>query len=117
MKIKYKKISWKVFEQMLNNLVHKIKKSNYKFDGIYGVPKGGIIIAVCLAYKLNLPLLLYPTNNSLLVDDISDSGNTLKNIKHKKIATLFSSTWTKVIPNYFIKIKKDMNSWIIFPWE
>lgn len=112
-----KYLNWNEFDRMVRNLTIQIKKSRYKFDGIFGIPKGGIILSICLAHRLNLPLLLFPTKNSLVVDDISDIGKTLKHYKHKKIATLYKSLWTNSIPNYNCEMKISKNDWIVFPWE
>jgi hypoxanthine phosphoribosyltransferase len=110
-------ISWDEVNDMLCKLAKEIKKSKVKFDGIYGIPRGGLPIAVILSHKLKLPVLLYPTNETLVVDDISDNGFTLQRMKNKKIATLYSSDWTITIPDWFIKKKKSQNDWLIFPWE
>ena len=110
-------ISWKDFGSMIEKLSNLIKKSRYKFDGVYGIPRGGLSLAVALSHKLNLPLLLYPTKKSLVVDDISDTGKTLQSHKNKKIACLFSSRWTDVEPDYFINTKINTKDWIVFPWE
>ena len=105
---------------MIDELYNKIKldivNKKIKYDGIYGIPRGGVSIAQRLCYRLDLPWLTKPTNNTLVVDDISDSGNTLIDVKHKRIATLFIRKGTKVIPHYYIHEYVD-NTWTVFPWE
>ncbi len=110
-------VSWNDVEAMINKLVIDIKKSGIVFDGIYGVPRGGLPLAVMMSHMLNLPVLLYPTRNTLVVDDISDNGLTLERMKNKKIATLYSTDWTIVKPTWFVAKKESKNHWIIFPWE
>ena len=110
-------ISWNKANEMIKNLEIKIKKSNIKFDGIYGVPRGGLPLAVMLSYKLDIPVLLYPTKNTLVVDDISDNGYTLQRMKNKKIATIYSTDWTITKPDWFILKKKSKGDWLVFPWE
>lgn len=110
-------IDWEMFGILVDKLSNKIKRKGLKFDGIYGIPRGGLPIAVCLSHSLNLPLLLYPTKNSLVIDDISDTGKTLKSFKNRKIACLYSSKWTETNPDYFVLTKEDKDSWIVFPWE
>ena len=110
-------IDWEDFGIMLNKLIDKVKEGKEQFDGIYGVPRGGLAIALAFSHALKLPVLLYPTEESLVVDDISDSGNTLQNIKHKRIACLFSTDWTFTTPDYWIEEKLKDNDWIVFPWE
>ena len=107
-------VSWEEFGRMIDKLSEQIEGT---FDGVYGVPRGGIIIALCLSHKLNIPILLYPTENSLVVDDISDTGKTLASHKNKKIACLFSTDWTITKPDWFVDKKLNKDEWIIFPWE
>lgn len=111
------KITWEKVDEMMESLSNQIKESGLTFDGIYGIPRGGLPIAVAMSHKLNLPVLLYPTKDSLVVDDISDKGFTLERIKNKKIATLYSTDWTKTNPDWFIEKKQGQEDWIIFPWE
>lgn len=111
------KYSWKRFEKATEMLAKEIKKEKTAFDGVYGLPRGGLILAVCLSHRLNLKLLNEPTNNSLVADDISDTGSQLEKLKYKKVATIFSTPWTKVKPDYFIDFKRDQSDWILFPWE
>ena len=49
-------LSWEEFGIMVDKLVELIKKSRIKFDGVCGIPRGGVILAICLAHKLTLPL-------------------------------------------------------------
>jgi hypoxanthine phosphoribosyltransferase len=110
-------ISWNEVGKMIDELAIKIKKSGIKFDGIFGIPRGGLPLAVMLSHELDLPVLLYPTKNSLVVDDISDNGFTLQRMKNKKIATLYSTDWTITKPDWFVEMKKSKDDWLVFPWE
>ncbi|MFA6023344.1 MAG: phosphoribosyltransferase [Candidatus Pacearchaeota archaeon] len=112
-----RKISWEEFEKDVRTLARKIQNDNNKYDGIYGVPKGGLILAVLLCHKLNLPMLLTPTKNSLVVDEISDSGVTLSRMKRKKIACIYTTPFTMTKPDYYCKTKQNKDEWLIFPWE
>ena len=42
-------VSWEEFGRMIDKLSEQIEGT---FDGVYGVPRGGIIIALCLSHKL-----------------------------------------------------------------
>jgi uncharacterized protein len=110
-------ISWQKIDSMISMLVEDIKLSNINFDGVYGIPRGGLPLAVMISYRLDIPVLFYPTKNSLVVDDISDNGFTLQRMKNKKIATLYSTDWTIVKPDWFIEKKKSKDDWLVFPWE
>jgi len=107
-------ISWDIYEEMVSKLAEMIDGD---FDGIYAPPRGGLVMAVNLSHKLKLPILMYPTENSLVVDDISDTGKTLHYIKRKAIACLFSTDWTITKPDWFVDKKLNKDEWIVYPWE
>ena len=73
-------------------------------------PQGVLII-------LKIKLILEPTKNSLIVDDIYETGITLnafKDIEGAKFFVLFSKEKPKWWNTVFISQK---NEWIVFPWE
>lgn len=112
-------IGWKDFGLMVESLAEQIHEGKVKFDGVYGIPRGGLPIAVALSHKLDLPLVSVPSSKTLLIDDISDTGETLERFKHlyKEIATLFNTDWTKTKPKYWVREKENKTDWIVFPWE
>lgn len=87
------------------------------FSGVYGFPRGGLPLAVWISHRAGLPLLLAPSENALLVDDIADTGATL--FKYRKshfIATMFYHRQSSVVPDFWMFEKKN-DEWIVFPWE
>ena len=50
-------ISWEEFEKMSRDLAKEIQQSPDKFEGIYGIPRGGMPLAVYLSHYLGLPLI------------------------------------------------------------
>ena len=114
---KKQKYTWDEFEEDVPKLVKEIKRLGKKFDGIYGIPRGGLAVAVKLSHHLDLPLLIGGvTSKTLLVDDVADSGSTLLPYVGRKatIVTIFYKPWSKVKPD--IWLRKTENH-IIFPWE
>lgn len=112
---------WKEFENDCDKLAGLIKKSGRKFDSLYGIPRGGLVLAVRLSHKLGLPLMMHDSNirdGTLIVDDIADSGDTMReflsNKKYSATATLFYNSDGKHVPTYFCREKTD---WVVFPWE
>ena len=84
---------------------------------MYGVPRGGLCLAVALSHKLNIKLIEKPLKNSLIVDDVFETGFTLSNFKNIEGANFFVLVskkkpiwWNTVTLSY----KKE---WIVFPWE
>ena len=122
-------ISWEIFGQMTETLMDDINNSGKEFDGVFGIPRGGLAIALVATQRLGgkrgLPMLLNVTSDSLIVDDISDEGGTLLRYTSKyehrdkgpKSACLFSSDWTTAVPDWYIDKKTDKGQWIVYPWE
>ena len=107
--------SWSEFDRSVDHIANKCKF--LKFSGIYGVPRGGLCLAVALSHKLKVNLISEPIRNSLIVDDIYETGytlNTFKNIEGAMFFVLFSKlkpTWWNTV------FKSEKNEWIVFPWE
>ena len=109
------KLKWIEFEECVLSISKKCK--NKRFEGVYGFPRGGLCLAVALSHSLGIPLLKEPKENSLIVDDIYDTGHTLEKIKHLKRSE--THVWiSKKKPTWWNAHKyiKD-NEWIVFPWE
>ena len=107
--------TWKEFDKAVEQIANKCK--DLEFSGIYGVPRGGLCLAVALSHKLKLNLILEPKKNSLIVDDVYETGITLKTFKDIEGAmffVLFSKSQPKWWNSVFIAKKKE---WIVFPWE
>ena len=87
------------------------------FDGIYGIPAGGLILAVYLHHRLDLPLLLAPTKNSLVVDDIVDNGLSMSHYITKGNFTVSLFYRENGIWKPDIWLHKKIDKWVHFPWE
>ena len=109
------KLSWLEFDECINSIYKKCK--NKKFKGVYGFPRGGLCLAVTLSHSLGIPLLDEPKNNSLIVDDIYDTGHTLEKIKYINGSEAY--VWiSKKKPTWWNSYKyMKNNEWIVFPWE
>jgi len=111
--------SWDDITTIINYLVVRIQDKQLPIDSIYGIPRGGLIPAVILSHKLSLPLVSTPNENTLVVDDISDSGLTLgEHHLHGAVHTVTlhmrkGSSYEPTIYGKFI----DSEKWIVYPWE
>ena len=107
--------SWSEFDKSVEHIANKCKL--LEFSGIYGVPRGGLCLAVALSHKLKINLISEPIKNSLIVDDIYETGITLKAFKHIEGA-MFFVLFSKVSPTWWNSVHiSEKNEWIVFPWE
>jgi hypoxanthine phosphoribosyltransferase len=117
-----KYLSWDDIEDAVERLATNIKANNASIEAITGLPRGGLIPAVMLSHKLDIPYIDANGNfeeydNILIVDDICDSGHTLK--QHHQFfttATLHYKTSAVVEPDFWWKLASE-NEWIVYPWE
>ena len=107
--------TWSEFDNAVEDIASKCRF--LEFSGIYGVPRGGLCLAVALSHKLKINLISEPKKNSLIVDDVYETGITLnifKNIEGALFFVLFSKSEPTWWNSVFISEK---NQWIVFPWE
>lgn len=116
-------LTWNEYQHYISILTDMIKVSSKEYHNIYGIPRGGLVLAVSLSHQLNLPLIVSDkdiTANTLVCDDISDSGKTIINLRNKlnlsfDVTCLYKQIDTLYEPEFYCLLKH--NEWIIFPWE
>ena len=107
--------TWTEFDKSVDHIAYKCKF--LKFSGIYGVPRGGLCLAVALSHKLEINLISKPIKNSLIVDDVFETGYTLNAFKDIEGA-MFFVLFSKINPTWWNTVfKSEKNEWIVFPWE
>lgn len=107
-------LSWDDFERMVAVLIDRL--SEYRLTGVYGVPRGGLVLATVISHRMGIPLLGAPVKGCVVVDDISDTGRTLLPYEGRYVtATLYYAKDTQVMPDVTVR-KKSVN-WVVFPWE
>ena len=125
-------VKWWEVKEYIDNLVERLKTDEYfhleECPGIFTFPRGGFILATLLSYKLDLPILSNPAKNCIIIDDIIDTGITMKkysdlmNDKNYFITAMFmkdnqleEEAEYQCFADYFEFVKKD--EWIVYPWE
>ncbi|MFX0099576.1 MAG: phosphoribosyltransferase [Candidatus Hodarchaeota archaeon] len=129
-----------------------IQDKKKKLDLVIGVFRGGVVLARSLASKLgDLPVFIIKLSkpgyeeiacfgddekielensrdknlNALLVDDISDSGDTFKlliknlqkfGFKNLYTASLVLKEYSGYKPDFHV-VLDNSKDWLIFPWE
>lgn len=131
-------ISWQQIEDAVNNIVDRIKENQDTFEVIIGLSRGGLIPAVMLSQKLNIPLIpvvwqtrdgniqwrhmvsIHNKSTTLVVDDLVDSGKTYSEIMsvagNVKFAALFNKQYS-ISLDYWGTTLYDDPRWLCFPWE
>jgi uncharacterized protein len=111
-------LDWQYVDDAIESLAHQIKSSELNIEYIFGMPRGGLIPAVMLSHRLDIPLFktgMTLSSKILIIDDICDSGVTL----HKynvPTATIQYKESAMVKPDFYYSLAKN-DSWYYYPWE
>lgn len=110
-------VSWAEIDRLVGVLAGKVLTEIPNIDSIHGIPRGGLIPAVLLAHKLDLPWSDVMLPNTLVVDDICDSGKTIRDSVGIHTATLYTKLSAVAQPTISAMTLINESQWIVFPWE
>ena len=118
-------VDWDTVDTAANLIADHLLESDHKFKGIYGIERGGLVLAVMLSHRTGIPYLSTLDSvfgkSFIVVDDIADTGKTLDKFsqlevaKHAYYVTIHQHQQTIFQPNYYVFEKKG--KWIVYPWE
>jgi len=150
--VKYVYLNWEHIETACQKIYSQMVKDNYKPDCIIGLSRGGVVPARLFSdyfdvvedvFSLDVKMyigiksaleeaIIRPFHDSfhddvkgkniLVVDDIWDSGITMKAVlrylkkENLTTTTLYWNSKVKDRPDYFAATT-DEGSWTVFPWE
>lgn len=144
----YLTLSWSDIEILIDKLAEQVS-SRYEPNMLIGILRGGAIVASMLSDVLDMrevytigcrsytgvgereTLVVYQPlsldslwdKNVLVVDDVVDTGETMKHIvqhvrglspKNIKTATLHIKPHTSFVPDFYVE---NVNAWIVYPWS
>ena len=140
--------SFEMIHNVIIEMAMTIQNSNSNIGCIVGLTRGGLFPAAMLSHLLDVPMeainysskqgkgdnknhvnqfnipLVGKKDTILIVDDICDSGNTLKEVTNfyeqfcnVQTASLFYKNTAVVTPTYYWQEISNEDGWIHFPWE
>jgi len=155
-------VSWEQVNHNTQEIIRQMSAQNWKPDYVVGLTRGGLLPAMLISSYLDIPMETlrvslrdhadtesncwmaedaFDGKNILIVDDISDSGETLNWIRDDwesgcrpgsdkwhtvwndtvRVATLYDNQASEstIDVDYTANIinKIDDDVWVIFPWE
>lgn len=150
--------SYDDFRDGIDHIARAIEQSDFEPDFVVGIVRGGAVPAVYLSHRLKIPVQMvhWSTRDNtewgnesncwipeelhggakvLLVDDIVDGGDTIKElladwqtsvagmgnipVDNLRICCMIYNTAQDVKPHFFHKTinRNEDQRWVIFPWE
>jgi hypoxanthine phosphoribosyltransferase len=141
--------TWNQIYDMLIDEARQMGAENFHPDVVIGVVRGGLIPACILvdllevhqfvtlqiehyigiSATMEMPTLKQPISapvtgkKVLVVDDIADTGKTLRlaiahlkeqGAKQTKTATLYYKPCSLLVPDFY---ERQTSNWVVFPWE
>lgn len=108
-------ISWDDISILVEDLCNTINQSGAQIKSVTGIQRGGLIPAVMISHKLNIPYVSRINKDTLVVDDICDTGETLKKSIALYTATLHYKKTAIFTPDFYAK--EVGSEWLVYPWE
>lgn len=142
------RLSWKEAEYLIFQLAEQIRLDGFNPDCILSITRGGLIPAGILSYQLDIKIVNTVCIESysgvdtrlsnpkwktgipyeylkekilLVVDDVAETGQTLKEVLSKlenvstvKSAVIYLKHQSSVTPDFFAATASE---WVLFPWN
>ena len=136
-------ISWEEFHQDVKSVCEKIKNSG-TYNKIVAISRGGLLPAGIIAYELdirnchainiatyigdehreldhldNLDDVGEINSQTLIVDDLADSGQTFRLLRQEFTKARFVSIYSKPagLKEVDIYARELPDQWVVFPWD
>lgn len=115
-------LTWDDFNKAVEVLADHLKPVERHYS-IYGQPRGGLPLAVALSHRLGLPLVTEPTPYMIWVDDVYESGETLRqfvashDLKHVIPVVWVKKAETLLSTHVYAAIDVPADEWVVFPHE
>ncbi len=115
-----KEYTWEQFGRDVKEIARWAESQ--EISEVFGIPRGGLVIAVAVSHQLRAPLVLNEsdiTERTLVVDDIVDTGESIKRLVDSTgvrpvVASIYAGKDSVFAPDFSLYTK---DRWIIFPWE
>ena len=110
--------TWEDFELDVRQILTFLDGRGKRYNGVYALPRGGLVLGVRLSHELDIPLISGGvTQETLVVDDIADSGDALSTfINRSKCDTivLHRNIHCPIKPTFWAQ---DVEGYVVYPWE
>ena len=142
-------LSWEDVQRLAEVVAERVRASGFTPDVVVAISRGGFSPARILCDQLSIqrlaslqieyytdvnqrrsdPQIVIPLNTdvpglrAVVVDDVSDSGDTLRaatdhvldrGASEVRVAALHVKPWSSFRPDYYAE---EVDAWVVYPWE
>lgn len=107
-------LTWDAFDCAVELIASAVEG---RVSSVYGVPRGGLPLAVALSHRLNVPLTFDPWPSALIVDDVIETGATVERFAGHDPSLIWAWINKSPDPNFNSVVHDKAAGWIVFPWE
>ena len=121
-------VNWAKIDSLIEMLSDRILKSSRNFSSITTLSRGGLVPSRLLADHLGIEKIIVDaekiSSDSLVVDDIFDSGKTFEKVKSRTddpsnlfYVTLFARRGKSFPSQLMYGEKTNDDGYVVFPWD
>jgi hypoxanthine phosphoribosyltransferase len=110
-------LNWGDIDFLIKEIVYKILLETPTVDSVHGITRGGLIPATMISHQTGLPYVNVIGPNTLVIDDIADSGKTLEKSPGVYTAVLLYKPHTSTFKPNIWGNEHEGDQFIYFPWE
>lgn len=110
-------INWITVEQLVEAMIERHDGQLKDLRGVYGIPRGGSVVALSVSHRTGLPILDQPRPYSFIVDDLVDTGRTMQRYATRETCVCDALIRKPHSPSHFAPNALKYTGWVVFPWE
>lgn len=111
-----KHLTWQDIQVAVDALCYRYRPTS-AITKVYGIPQGGVPVALMVAERLGLQITDTPeVGTTLIVDDLVDTGTTMGKYRDQgyNCESLYRKTYS---PSHLCYNAIEADQWLSFPWE
>lgn len=110
-------LTWREFDTAVG-IIARLAPERATPAGVFGFERGGLPLAVALSHRLNVPLVSVIREDTLVVDDVFETGRTFAALIHHppELKWVWALKRRGLAHVHYVQAFPP-ETWLVFPWE